>query len=266
MNFYLFYITVFIFGMCIGSFANVCIYRLPLSKSIVTPRSSCVNCGNMIRFYDNIPIISYLILKGHCRYCKVKISFRYPMVEVISGLFALCVVLKFGLSIKALIYFSFIISLIIITYIDIDYQIIPDEISLSGIPIGFIASFGIPDISYLDSIFGILLGGGSLYLVGLIYSLIRGEEGMGGGDVKLLAMIGAFIGWKGVIFTVFTASAAGSLVGIPLMFIKSQNMKLKIPFGPFLAVGAITYLFWGQQIIYLYFQFIRAPYGSTLSF
>jgi len=159
---YLNEVFLFLMGLCIGSFLNVCIYRLPASQSIVHPRSTCPNCDTLIAFYDNIPVISYLWLKGQCRHCKVKISLRYPTVELLGGLFALATYLKFGLGIETLIYYLFIAALLAVTFIDIDHRIIPDVITLPGIPIGFAASFVLPAITYKDALLGILIGGGSL--------------------------------------------------------------------------------------------------------
>lgn len=245
---------IFIFGLCIGSFLNVCIYRLPTSKSISNPsRSICPNCNNPIKFYDNIPILSYIWLKGKCRNCNTPISFRYPMVELMTGIVALGLLFKFGLSLEGLVYFVFFSSLLVITFIDLDHRIIPDIITLPGIPIGLVASFALPTVSFKASIFGLLIGGGSLWLVAWAYSLIAKRDGMGGGDIKLLAMIGTIIGWQGVIFTVFASSVIGSCVGISIMLIKGKNMKYAIPFGPFLSIGAIAYVFLGSQFITWYF-------------
>ena len=247
----------FIFGLCIGSFLNVCIYRLPASKSISHPRSSCTSCNELIPFYDNIPVLSYLLLRGRCRFCREPISLRYPVIELLTGMFALITFLKYGLSLEALIYFIYIAALLVITFIDIDHQIIPDVISLPGIPLFFLASFGLSQINYLDSLIGILVGGGSLFVVAWTYSLITKKEGMGGGDIKLLAMIGAVIGWKGVLFTIFVASAIGTLSGLLVMLKSRKGMKLKIPFGPFLAIGGIAYIFFGPQLIRWYFQLLN---------
>jgi len=245
---------LFIFGACIGSFLNVCIYRLPHSKSIVYPPSACPGCDTPIQFYDNIPILSYLLLRGKCRRCQTVISIRYPLVELMVGLFAVCVYLKFGLTLEALIIFFLIASLVVITFIDIDHRIIPDVISLPGIPLGFAASFFLPAITYVDSLLGILVGGGSLLLVAWVYSLITHKEGMGGGDIKLLAMIGAFVGWKGVLLTIFLSSAIGTLCGLMVMIRSGKNMKLAIPFGPFLAIGAMIYIFFGKALLFWYFH------------
>ena len=246
-------IMIFIFGICIGSFMNVCIYRLPASKSIINPaRSTCPNCGNIIKFYDNIPILSYLWLKGKCRHCSSPIAFRYLLVELAGGFFALCAYFKFGITIEAFVYYALISSLLVITFIDIDHQIIPDVITLPGIPIFFFASFAFAAITYKDSLLGILAGGGSLLLIAVTYNLLTKKEGMGGGDIKLLAMIGAALGWKGVLFTIFIGSAIGTLIGIILMLRTRKGLKLAIPFGPFLSMGAIIYIFFGSSIINWY--------------
>ncbi len=251
---YLVEVFVFIFGLCIGSFLNVCIYRLPSSQSITRPRSHCPNCGELIRFYDNIPVLSFLVLRGQCRYCRKTISFRYPVVEILSGLFALVTFLKYGVTLEAIIYYVFITALLVITFIDIDHQIIPDIITLPGIPLFFIAGFALPRLTYIDSIIGIFAGGGSLFLVAWVYQLLTKKEGMGGGDIKLLAMIGALIGWQGVLFTIFVASAVGTVSGILVMLKARKSMKLAIPFGPFLAIGGIAYIFIGPQLINWYFK------------
>ena len=251
-------VYAFIFGLCFGSFLNVCIYRLPLEQSVVRPPSSCPNCNTRIRWYDNIPIISYLMLKGRCRGCQARISIRYPMVELLTGLAALAVALRFGPTLSSLVYFFFIAALLTITFIDIDHRIIPDSISIPGIPIGFAASFFLPDLTWTASAFGILLGGGLLLGIAWGYRLITGKDGMGGGDIKLLAMIGAFLGWQGVLFTIMCASFIGTVIGLALMIRAGKGMKLAIPFGPFLASGAIFYLFFGPAVINWYLHdFLR---------
>jgi leader peptidase (prepilin peptidase)/N-methyltransferase len=250
---YIISIFVFLVGSCIGSFSNVCIHRLPLSKSIKSPPSNCPYCSSPIRFYDNIPIVSFIFLRGKCRNCHERISFRYPLVEVLGGAFALFTYLKYGLTIEALIYYIFIIALVIITFIDMDHQIIPDVISLPGIPIGFLASFILPSLTYIDSLIGILIGGGILFIVLWAYYFFTGAEGMGGGDVKLLAMIGAVIGWKGVIFTIFISSVTGTIIGLLIMLRTKKGLKQAVPFGPFLSIGAVVYIFYGPELIQWYF-------------
>ena len=254
---YLIEIFVFLIGLCIGSFLNVCIYRLPASKSILHPRSMCPNCDTLIPFYDNIPLFSYLWLKGQCRRCKIKISMRYPMVELLGGLVALGTYLRFGLTIETLIYYVFIAALLMVTFIDLDHGIIPDVITLPGIPICFAASFALPDITYKDALLGILIGGGSLFLVAWVYTILTKKEGMGGGDIKLLAMMGAIVGWQGVLFTIFVASLVGTLAGFAVMLQSRKGMKLAVPFGPFLSIGSITYILFGTELVTWYFNLLR---------
>lgn len=249
--------VAFVFGLVIGSFLNVCIYRLPASQSIVHPRSACPGCGHPIRAYDNIPVVSFLILRGRCRDCGMRIPWRYPLVELLSGAFAALAVAKFGAGGQAALMYLLIAALLVITFIDIDHRIIPDVISLPGIPVGLAASFWLTDVTPLQSVIGILAGGGSLFLVAWGYQLITGREGMGGGDIKLLAMIGAFFGWPGVLFTIFTASLTGTLAGMAVILRQRADMKLAVPFGPFLAIGAIGYVFIGPETLAWYLQWMK---------
>lgn len=244
----------FVFGAMVGSFLNVCIHRLPKEESVVRPGSHCPKCGTPIRFYDNIPLVSYLLLRGRCRYCQTSISIQYPIVEAMTALSSLSLFITFGASLSFLYYFLFVAALIVITVIDLHHQIIPDVISLPGIVIGVLGSLIIPQITLWTSLIGMLAGGGSLFLVATVYQWLFKREGMGGGDVKLLAMIGAFLGWKAVILTIFLSSFIGSVVGITAMLIKGKDFKYAIPFGPFLALGAVMSLFWGESLIkwYLY--------------
>ncbi len=221
----------------IGSFLNVCICRLPKEESIVFPGSHCPRCQKPIRYYDNIPLLSYLLLERKCRHCGAPISIQYPLVEGITGLSSLLLFIHFGPSWSYLIYFAFVAALIAITVIDLYHQIIPDVISLPGIGVGLLASLVLPQITFLNSLFGVLLGGGSLFLVATVYQWLFKREGMGGGDVKLLAMIGAFLGWKAVILTILLSSLIGSVTGVVLMLIKGKDFKYAIPFGPFLSLG-----------------------------
>lgn len=253
----IFDIFAFIFGAIVGSFLNVCIYRLPADKSIAFPPSSCPLCGNRIRWYDNIPIVSFLLLKAKCRACHAPISWRYPLVEALNGLLTLFLFLKLGPSLSFLALFIFCSSLVVITFIDLDHQIIPDEISLPGIVIGFLFSFFLPWNDWLNSLCGILLGGGSLFLVAWGYEKLTGKEGMGGGDIKLLAMMGAFLGWRSVPFIIFAASLVGSVIGVAAMLIQKKDGKLAIPFGPFLAFAAVLYIFYGRQLIFWYLSIGR---------
>ena len=245
---------MFIVGLCIGSFLNVCIYRIPLQGSIVTPGSKCPRCDTPIAFYDNIPLLSFLLLRGRCRKCKSPIGFRYPLVELLTGLLTVLVFAVFGPTPEGFIYFLLVTVLIAVTFIDIDHRIIPDRITLPGIPFFFLAAFFLPRFTVTDSLLGILAGGGSLYLVAWGYHLLTGQEGMGGGDIKLLAMIGAVIGWQGVLFTIFAGSLLGCIAGFSLMIKNRKGMKLAVPFGPFLSMGAIIYVFFGPSVVHWYFN------------
>ncbi|MBI2353490.1 MAG: prepilin peptidase [Deltaproteobacteria bacterium] len=253
LNLY-FSIIAFILGAVVGSFLNVCICRMPRDESVVSPPSHCPNCSYRIRWYDNIPLVSYLLLRGKCRGCGARISLRYPLVEMLNGLLTLALFLRFGPSLTFLALFIFCSALVVITFIDIEHQIIPDEISLSGIVIGFLFSFFLPWLGWLNSLAGILLGGGSLLLVAWGYHRLTGKEGMGGGDIKLLAMMGAFLGWKAIPFIIFVGSLFGSLVGVSMMMLQKRDSKLAIPFGPYLAFAAVLYVFYGRRIIQWYFS------------
>jgi len=249
------YIISIIFGALIGSFLNVCIIRLPKEESIVWPGSHCPYCNEPIKAYDNIPIISYLLLKGRCRECKKPISVQYILVEGSTALCSLFLAMRFGPSASYLIYFVFISCLIVITVIDLHHQIIPDVISLPGIGAGLLASLFVPSTTFLNSLLGTVLGGGSLFLVATVYQWFFKREGMGGGDVKLLAMIGAFLGWKSVILTILLGSLSGSVIGLIVMVLKGRDFKYAIPFGPFLSLGAVISLFYQNQIISWYLQY-----------
>jgi len=254
-------LIVFVFGALVGSFLNVCILRLPKDESIVSPPSHCPACKSPIPFYDNIPLISYLILRARCRYCGARISFRYFVVELLMGVLAVALLPRVGLGLGYFAYFVFVASLIVITFIDLDERIVPDVISLPGIGLGLLLSIVNWQLlmdplsvlpSPMSSLIGILLGGGSLLLVAWAYQLFTGREGMGGGDVKLLAMAGAFLGWPAIPVALFFASLTGSLVGLGLMIQKQADSKLALPFAPFLCLGAILHLFIGEILIDFY--------------
>ncbi len=242
----------FVFGMVVGSFLNVCICRMPKNESVVSPPSHCPHCSYQIRWYDNIPLMSYLLLRGKCRGCGAHISVQYPLVEMINGIVTLSLFLRFGPTLVFAVLFMFCSALVVITFIDIEHQIIPDEISLSGIVVGFVLSFFLKDPSWIDSLLGILLGGGSLLLVAYSYQWLTGKDGMGGGDIKLLAMMGAFLGWKAIPFIIFASSLVGSLLGVSIMLFQKKDSKLAIPFGPYLAFGAVLYIFYGKPLIRWY--------------
>ncbi len=243
-------------GAILGSFLNVCIVRLPAGESIVRPGSHCRRCGAAIHPFDNIPLLSFVMLRGRCRSCGEAISRRYPLVELTTAvLFAVLVAtspLAPMLGVRAL----FLAALVVITFIDIDHQIIPDVITLPGIVVGLIAAaFGLgPPL--LDSVIGTLVGGGLLYAVAVGYQALTGVEGMGGGDIKLLAMIGAFLGWQASLLTLLLASASGSLYGTILIAKSKTNSRVPIPFGPFLAIGAACALFFGDALVEWYLRYV----------
>jgi len=248
----------FAFGTIVGSFLNVCVHRIPQEESIVIPSSHCPSCKTPIRFYDNIPLVSFIILRGRCRACQAPISWRYPLVEFIMGFFSVILLLRYGISLFYVIYFALFAALTLVSFIDLSHRIIPDVISLPGIIVGVLVSLLHPHLSVINSLIGVLLGGGSLYVVASLYHLVTKREGMGGGDIKLLAMIGAFIGWKGVLFTILCSSFIGSVVGVTLMLISSEtDSKYAVPFGPFLSLGAVIYVVWGEFLITWYMGFLR---------
>ncbi|NIP31690.1 MAG: prepilin peptidase, partial [Candidatus Dadabacteria bacterium] len=251
-------------------FLNVCIYRLPEEMSLVHPSSHCTSCKTPIPFYHNLPIISYLVLRGRCYYCKKKYSWDYPFVEFLAGLLSLLLFLKYGPTIDYLFLFMFVMSLIVITYIDLEHMYIPDVISYPGVVIGLIYSglvtnydvlkflldniqfnflyimYVFDEIKILSSILGVLLGSGSFLLLGFVYKAVRKTEGLGLGDVKLMAMVGAFLGWRSIIYVALISSFIGTIVGIGVMLYKKSDLKYAIPFGPFISLAATLYCFSGD--------------------
>jgi leader peptidase (prepilin peptidase) / N-methyltransferase len=244
-------------GLLVGSFLNVCIYRIPIGKSIVHPPSSCPHCARRIRFYDNLPLVSYIILLGRCRYCRQPIPFQYPMVEAIFGLLSLALFTRYGPSFQYGILLLFSGALVVISFIDLRHQIIPDVISLPGIPAGVAASLLVGTPSWSESLIGAFAGGAILYLVALIFSRVTGREGMGGGDIKLLAMIGAWVGWKALPFIILASSFSGTVIGGTALIVSGKGLRIKIPFGPFLCLGTFLYLFFGSELTRWYFSFLH---------
>ncbi len=245
----------FLLGLCLGSFLNVCIYRIPAGESIINPPSRCPFCKEHIRFYDNIPVLSYIILRGRCRSCGGKISIQYPVVEISEALFSYILFIKFGLSIEYIAYLAFISSLIVITFIDLRHMIIPDIISIPGIIAGIVSSIILPHIHIIDSIIGLVAGGGSFYLIALIFLNIKGKEGMGGGDIKLIAMIGAWMGWRPLPIVVLISSIMGIIIGGGALLVSGEGLKKRIPFGPFLSMGAIIYLLFKEPILSFLYRY-----------
>lgn len=253
MNENLIFILVFIVGLSIGSFLNVLIYRLPREKKFVFGRSFCPSCKNEIKFYDNIPVLSYLILAGKCRFCKSKISIRYPLVELLNSLAYLFFFFQYGVSYNFLIFCFLSSALIVIFFVDIDFQIIPDSITLPGMIIGLAISFLPNSIGIISSLIGLAVGGGVLYLIAILGDWLFKKDSMGGGDIKMTAMLGAFLGWQKVVLIFFTGACLGLVASI-IMMIVSKNIRSTrvIPFGPFLATAAMIAIIYGDRIISLY--------------
>jgi len=241
-----------ILGLLFGSFFNVCIYRIPHGESIVFPGSHCPRCNHALTPWDNIPVISFLLLRGKCRFCQAPISWRYPLVELLTAGLFLLVVHSFSLTWSTLVYLILTSAFIVISFIDFDHQIIPDKISLPGILIGFAASFVLP-LHWYDSLLGILFGGGIIMAVGYLGEWVFKKEAMGGGDVKLMAMIGAFLGWKSALLTIFFASLIGAIIGIVM---KRITGKEYLPFGPFLSIGAFLTFLWGERFLLWYWSLL----------
>lgn len=241
-------ILAIFFGAIVGSFLNVVILRIPASLSIVFPASRCPKCLAGIKWYDNIPILSFLVLRGKCRSCKTRISWQYPLVELLMAVLSYALLQRFFITLPYFIYFIFSAALLAIIFIDFHHQIIPDVISLPGIVLGFVCSFVNPYVTWQSSGVGLLIGGGSLYLLALGYYLVKKVEGMGGGDIKLLAMIGAFLGWQALPFVVFSSSLVGAVFGIGAMIKQKKGGQTVIPYGPFLSLGALVYLFYSELV------------------
>lgn len=241
-----------IVGAAMGSFMNVLIYRLPREMNVVAGRSKCPGCRKTIAGYDNVPIVSWLLLRGRCRRCGWRIPFRYPLVEIIAAASAGLVVWWLGPSLKALWLWLFVATMTVITFIDWEHQIIPDELSIGGTVLGWAGSVICLEISLVDSLIGSAVGGGVVLLIAVVYRSVRKVHGMGGGDVKLMAMIGAFLGWKMVFPVLFIAAFFGSLYGFYLVQRSDGDGKTAVAFGSFLAPAACLMLFAGDWLIRLY--------------
>lgn len=243
-------------GALLGSFLNVCIHRLPRGESLIWPASHCPACAAPIAPYDNVPLLSYAVLGGRCRACRSRISWRYPLVEAANAGGYLVILWWFGATWAAAAYAVLFSALLAVTAIDLSHQIIPDVITLPGIGLGLLFSGTILPTGWLDSALGILVGGGILWAIAWVSPYVFGKEGMGGGDIKLLAMIGAFLGWKPTLLTIMVGALAGSLVGLSLIALKVLKRDQYIPFGPFLALGAVVALFFHRHIVHWYASLI----------
>ena len=265
-------------GLAVGSFLNVCISRIPLEESVVSPRSRCPQCKKPIANRDNIPILSYVLLGGRCRNCKKKISIRYPFIECLTAVVAGLLYLKFDIGVEWVVYFLFCAALIALAFIDADHRILPDVITLNGLWIGLAisvflwlpgplvarllqaAGVGAPGprlVSITSSLIGAAVGGGLLWFVREAYFRVRGVEGMGFGDVKMMAMVGAFIGTALTLFTILIGSILGSLIGLTLMRFAGKDREYELPFGTFLSMGAILAVLYGNELITLYLKLLN---------
>jgi leader peptidase (prepilin peptidase) / N-methyltransferase len=240
-----------VIGLCVGSFLNVCIYRLPRGGSLVRPRSRCPGCESDLRWYDNIPVVSYVILLGRCRRCRSRINPRYPIVELLTAAVFVLHYLVFGPTALLAVRVAFACAMIVLFAIDLEHQILPNAITLPGLAAGLVLSLAFPP-GVFDAVLGALVGGGVLWLIGEAYFRYTGQEGMGGGDVKMLAMIGAFLGWKLVLVTLVLSSFAGSLIGVLLLVLRRGGLKQALPYGTFLALGALFASLYGEAVVEWY--------------
>ena len=243
-----------ILGSCVGSFLNVCIYRLPRRESLAWPASHCTSCNRPLSWYENIPIASWLVLRGRCRTCRAPISSKYPIVEATTALVFVIGYQLYGLTPLAAVRVVFACALIVLFVTDLEHKILPNVITVPGIAVGFVCSLFLPP-GWRDSLIGIAIGGGTLFAIAEAYYRVRGQEGLGMGDVKLLGMIGAFLGWKLVLLTLVFASFAGSLAGGVMIASGRGSMKYALPFGTFIAIGALVAAIWGVPIVDWYTGF-----------
>jgi len=243
-----------VLGLIFGSFANVCVHRFPRGISVVTPGSRCPSCEHAIAWFDNIPLLSYLLLHGRCRYCQKKISIRYPLLELLMGLSWLGLAWHYGLTMELALALALVSMLWILTLIDLEKGLLPDILTLPGIVIG--CMFGLWFGHFIDSIIGAVAGYGFFWLVARLFLLATGREGMGYGDFKLLAMLGAFLGWQALPFVVFMASLTGALIGGICLILSHRHVRTEIPFGPWLALAGVLWMLWGPEWIHAYLVWV----------
>jgi leader peptidase (prepilin peptidase) / N-methyltransferase len=248
------YVIAGLLGLAVGSFLNVCIYRLPIGRSLAYPPSACPQCGTPLRWFENVPVLAWIALAGKCRTCKAPISAVYPMVEAFTGALFVWAWWQYGPGWLLFSHLLFGCALIVLFFIDLRHRILPNVITLPGIAIGFLLSFITPP-GWASSLIGILLGGVIPFAIGELYFRLRGEEGLGMGDVKMLAMIGAFLGWRLMLLTLVVASLLGSIVGVSLIVLRHGSMKSALPFGTFLTLAAFVALVTGTRIISWYLGF-----------
>ena len=254
------YVTAATLGALIGSFLNVCIYRLPRGESIVWPGSHCPSCGASIAWYDNIPILSYLWLAGRCRTCRSAISIGYPVVEAANAAGYVIMLAAFGVTWTTVLYCILFSALLIVTGTDLTHWMIPNVVTLPGIVLGLVGAATVLPITLIDAIFGAVTGAGILWLLAKISPYFFGKEGMGLGDVKLLGMIGAFLGWKPVLLTIMIGSLAGSIIGVSLIAFGWMKRDDYIPFGPYLVFGALVSMFFAQPVLHWYLNLLNPSF------
>ncbi|MCS6837294.1 MAG: prepilin peptidase, partial [Bdellovibrionaceae bacterium] len=235
-----FFVFVIFLGLIMGSFANVVIYRFLSNESVIDPLwSRCPGCQKIIKWYDNIPVLSWLLLRGKCRHCGTSVSIQYPLVELLVAILFVFNFQKFGINFSFWEYSLYAWILVVVSFIDIKSYLLPDIFTVFGILAGFMGSFINPQRDWLDSAIGIVLGGGLFWFLSFVYFYFKKQVGLGGGDIKLLAMIGAFLGWKALPLVILIASITGSVAGLLAMRKSTKGLKTMIPFGPFLAIGGL---------------------------
>jgi leader peptidase (prepilin peptidase)/N-methyltransferase len=250
-------IIIACFGLAWGSFLNVVIYRLPLGMSLFRPSSSCPHCKEKIKFYDNIPLLSFLLLRGRCRHCQGRISLRYPLVELLT---AGCFLLLYSQHSLSFFFFAsclFACALIALGFIDFYHQILPDSITLPGLLLALVYSLFRPDLNLRQALIGAVAGAGFLLIIYLTYYFLRKKEGLGLGDVTMMLFIGAYLGWRQAFFTLILASLVGALVGIFIIFFRKKDFQYSLPFGTFLAPAAFVSLIWGERIRTAYLSLFK---------
>ena len=246
------YIVAASLGALIGSFLNVCIYRLPRGESIVWPGSHCPSCGASIAWYDNVPVLSYLVLLGRCRNCRAPISMRYPLVEAANALGYVTILSVFSADWPTVFYCLLYSALLVVTGTDLTHKIIPNVVTLPGIVLGLLGAATVLPVGPINALLGVAVGGGILWFLAWVSPYLFGKEGMGGGDIKLLAMIGAFLGWKPALLTIMIGSLTGSVIGVSLIALGFMKRDEYIPFGPFLVLGALISMFYAQPLLAWY--------------
>jgi leader peptidase (prepilin peptidase)/N-methyltransferase len=241
------YAVAFVLGSIAASFANVCIHRLPLRQSVVRPASRCTSCQHPLRPWHNLPLVSFVFLRGRCAFCRDGIPWRYPTVEGLGGLLYVIGYHQFGVSAQAFAYAMLVTALLIVSFVDLAHMIIPDAVTLPGIVVGAAIGLLPSSIGFANAVAGACLGGGIFFLITFVY-----PAGMGGGDVKLIAMIGAFVGWQGVLATIILSAFCGAACGLTLILLGLKERRDPVPFGPFLAIGGTATVLWGEALLAWY--------------